>query len=103
MQIHEKMGAWGCMPFAPTLFHFSLLHMAGVAAVQPLPLLCAICRRSNHHPTIRGMRGRAPLAAKQSVIEAGKKAVAAMTCPGAIPLKTAMCACIRVCQYGVTI
>lgn len=51
------------MPFAPTLFHFSLLHMAGVAAVQPLPLLCAICRRSNHHPTFWGLRGRAPLAA----------------------------------------
>nr|DAP34124.1 MAG TPA: hypothetical protein [Caudoviricetes sp.] len=31
------------------------------------------------------------------------EAAAAMTCPGAIPLKTAMCACIRVCQYGVTI
>ena len=78
------------MPFAPTLFPSSLLHMAGVAVVQPLPLLCAICRRSNHHPTFRGLRGRAPLAAKQSVIEAGKKAVAAMTCPGAIPLKTTL-------------
>ena len=60
--MYAIMGAWGCMPFAPTLFPSSLLHMAGVAAVQPLPLLCAICRRSNHHPTFRGMRGRAPLA-----------------------------------------
>ena len=31
------------------------------------------------------------------------EAVAAMTCPGAIPLKTAVFACARAFQYGVTI
>ncbi|WAK79709.1 hypothetical protein [Flavonifractor phage Castelnaud] len=31
------------------------------------------------------------------------EAVAAMTCPGAIPLKTAVFACARASQYGVTI
>ena len=29
--------------------------------------------------------------------------MAAMTCPGAIPLKTAVFACARASQYGVTI
>lgn len=38
----------------PSRSHFCshpfLLHMAGVAAVQPLPLLCAICRTAENHP-----------------------------------------------------
>ena len=39
---------------------------------------------------ISGPEGRALHAAKLEVIVSGKKAVAAMTCPGAIPLKTAL-------------
>ena len=35
-----------------------------------------------------GPEGRALHAAEPTVIVSGKKAVAAMTCPGAIPLKT---------------
>nr|DAM27645.1 MAG TPA: hypothetical protein [Caudoviricetes sp.] len=36
------MGVWGRMPLrSHPLF---LLHTDGVAAAQPLPLLCAICR-----------------------------------------------------------
>nr|DAZ70669.1 MAG TPA: hypothetical protein [Caudoviricetes sp.] len=50
----------------PSRSHFCshpfLLHMAGVAAVQPLPLLCAICRTAENHP-INWAEGRTPLAA----------------------------------------
>lgn len=69
----------------PSRSHFCshpfLLHMAGVAAVQPLPLLCAICRTAENHP-INWAEGRALHAAEPTVIVSGKKAVAAMTCPG---------------------
>nr|DAP36280.1 MAG TPA: hypothetical protein [Caudoviricetes sp.] len=39
---------------------------------------------------ISGPEGCALHAAEPTVIVSGKKAVAAMTCPGAIPLKTTM-------------
>ena len=44
-----------------------------------------------------GPEGRALHAAEPTVIVSGKKAVAAMTCPGAIPLKTTM----RVANHDV--
>ena len=44
-----------------------------------------------------GPEGRALHAAEPTVIVSGKKAVAAMTCPGAIPLKTAL----RVANHDV--
>lgn len=51
----------------PSRSHFCshpfLLHMAGVAAVHlPPPSVCNM-PPVEHHPTIRGMRGRTPLAA----------------------------------------
>lgn len=67
------------MPFAPTLFPSSLLHMAGVAVVQPLPLLCAICRTAENHP-INWAEGRTLHAAKHLLtagslpsVEAGRR------------------------------
>ena len=74
MQIHEKMGAWGCMPFAPTLFLYSLLPPLAEAGIS-----AAYMPHERISPR-SGPEGRTLRAAKQSVIEAGKKAVAAMTC-----------------------
>ena len=56
------------------------------------PLRCT----AENHP-INWAEGRALHAAEPTVIVSGKKAVAAMTCPGAIPLKTAL----RVANHDV--
>ena len=65
-----------------------LLYMAGVASVicRP-PSVCNMPQAENH--PINWAEGRALHAAEPTVIVSGKKAVAAMTCPGAVPLKTA--------------
>ena len=84
------------MPFAPTLFHFSLLPPLAEAGIS-----AAYMPHERISPR-SGLEGRALHAAKQSVIEAGKKAVAAMTCPGAIPLKTACTGSGKV-PYGISI
>ena len=55
-----------------------------------------ICRTSaSAH--ISGPEGRALHAAEPTVIVSGKKAAAAMACPGAIPLKTTL----RVANHDV--
>lgn len=47
--VYAKMGVWERVPLRSHSLSFPfLLHMAGVAAVQPLPLLCAIRRSSPH-------------------------------------------------------
>lgn len=95
--VYAKMGVWERVPLRSHSFSSPfLLHTDGVAAVQPLPLLCAICRTAETHP-INWAEGRALHAAEPTVIVSGKKAVAAMTCPGAIQLKTAL----RVANHDV--
>ena len=45
------MGVWERVPLRSHSLSFPfLLHTDGVAAVQPLPLLCAICRTAENHP-----------------------------------------------------
>ena len=51
------------------------------------PSVCNMPQAENH--PINWAEGRALHAAEPTVIVSGKKAVAAMTCPGAVPLKTA--------------
>ena len=59
------------------------------------PSVCNMPQAENH--PINWAEGRALHAAEPTVIVSGKKAVAAMTCPGAIPLKTAL----RVANHDV--
>lgn len=85
-------------PCAPTLFPppFPPSHgWGGVGASAATPSVCNMPQAENH--PINWAEGRALHAAEPTVIVSGKKAVAAMTCPGAIPLKTAL----RVANHDV--
>jgi hypothetical protein len=63
--VYAKMGVWERIPLRSHSLSFPfLLHTDGVASVHlpPPPTVCNM-PPVEHHPTIRGMRGRTPLAA----------------------------------------
>lgn len=92
----ENGSVGACAPALP--FSFIPLppsHGWGGGGVAAAPTVCNMPQAENH--PINWAEGRALHAAEPTVIVSGKKAVAAMTCPGAIPLKTAL----RVANHDV--
>ena len=85
--MYAKMGVWERMPLRS---HFCTplppSHGGGSGGAVAAPTVCNMPQAENH--PINWAEGRALHAAEPTVIVSGKKAVAAMTCPGAIPLKT---------------
>lgn len=79
------MRKWECgsvCPRAPIFFHppSSFTWRGGVGDLPPPPSVCNMPQAENH--PINWAEGRALHAAEPTVIVSGKKAVAAMTCPG---------------------